>query len=130
MAHDITRDNMAPYYRSLGREWDTALYRESWPTTENITIEHSGVVVGFLRLTQQPPAMYIRDLQIIETARGLGLGSYAIASAEQLARKQGIDTIRLRAFASNPAIRLYKRLGFAPLSEIAGLVTLEKQLSR
>ena len=118
---------MAPYYHSLGREWSTELFRDTWPTTINFTLESTGAIVGFLRLSRLGSAVRIRDLQIVEGAKRRGIGSAAVEAAEHFAREHGADTIQLSVFESNPAIRLYERFGFRKVGESEGVISFEKR---
>ncbi len=126
-AHDLTRDNMATYYRASGRTWDTGIFRDSWPTTENFTLEISGSPVGFLRLSQTDKTLWVRDLQITTAAQGQGVGTFALVLTEQIARERGANELRLRAFEDNPAIRLYLKHGFRRVGRDGPLVTFSKR---
>jgi ribosomal protein S18 acetylase RimI-like enzyme len=127
LAHDVTRDNMARYYHLQGREWDTNTFRDSWPTTVNFTLEISGEVVGFLRLTQLASSVKVRDIQVVAGQKGRGIGSFALEAAERFTREHGLETIQLDVFETNPAIRLYERLGFRRVKESDGVISLEKR---
>ena len=81
---------MAIYYRTNGLNWDTEVFRDSWPTTENFTLEISGLPVGFLRLSlPSTETLWVRDLQITTVAQGQGVGTFALVSTEQIARERG-----------------------------------------
>src|SRR5690606_7653725 len=44
--------------------------------------------------------------------RGKGLGTKLMKAAEDFARERGIRRIELEVFSKNPALHLYKRLGY------------------
>lgn len=44
--------------------------------------------------------------------RGQGVGSKLMEAAEQLARERGARRMELEVFSQNPAVNLYKRLGY------------------
>ena len=69
---------MQPYYRARDREWNERIFRDSWPTTDNCTLEHRGAIVGFLRVSRAPPVLWVRDIQVVDGARGRGFGSSAV----------------------------------------------------
>jgi hypothetical protein len=56
--HDLTRDNMAPYYATYGRRWDTTLFDASWPQTENYCVLEDGARVGVLRIAQEEKTLW------------------------------------------------------------------------
>ena len=128
LAHDVTRDNMAPYYGLRGIEWSTRVFQESWSTTINFTLEIAGAAVGFLRLTRLASAVKVRDIQVVSGLQGRGIGSFAIEAAERFAKEHGIATVQMNVFDSNPAIRLYERRGFRKVRESNGIVSLEKDV--
>lgn len=121
---------MATHYSALGLKWDTALFKRSWPTTLNYTLEVAGTVAGFLRLAQIESVVRIRDIQLADGFKGQGIGSFAIEATERFAKERGLETIQLSAFRSNPAIRLYERHGFREVGESEGVVTFEKHTVR
>jgi len=125
-AYDLTRENMAIYYAASDRTWDTSTFRDSWPMTENFTLELAGMPVGFLRLAQMGETLWVRDIQIARAAQGQGVGSFAISLAERIARERGAVELRLRVFDSNPAVRLYLRRGFRRAAHDGSFLTLEK----
>ena len=125
-AHDLTQENMAGYYAANHRTWDTNTFRDSWPTTENFTLESSGATVGYLRLSQSDGTLWVRDIQVAKAAQGQGVGSFALSLAERIAHERGATALRLRVFETNPAIRLYMRRGFRRTAHDGPLLTLEK----
>ncbi len=67
----------------------------------------------------EPPATavvaYVFDIDVVESARGRGLGTAIMRSLEQAARDLGADVVRLTVFAEDvPARRMYDRLGYSP----------------
>lgn len=125
-AHDLTRDNMAPYYSAVCRLWNETIFRNSWADTENFVLIVDERVIGVLRMSQDDGALIIRDIQLVDTARGRGYGTAAILEAERIACLRGIGRLRLSVFTDNPAVRLYYRLGFRELGTSGPFIRLEK----
>src|SRR5690349_3434740 len=73
-AHDLTRDNMAKYYATRDRVWDTALFNASWPNTENYCLLEDGARIGVLRIAQEEKTLWVRDLQISPARQSRGGG--------------------------------------------------------
>jgi GNAT superfamily N-acetyltransferase len=126
VAHDWTRANMSHYYDALGRTWDTEMFRDSWPTTENLTLEVEGAAIGFLRLSLSASTVWIRDIQVRPEAQGRGVGTFALRVVQQIALERGTADIRLRVFKINPAIRLYRRNGFEELIDEGATLTMAR----
>lgn len=87
-------------------------------------------VVGALWLRVRPLSTeveaYVFDVEILPEARGRGLGRATMLAAEEAARDQRADVVRLNVFGHNvPAIRLYESLGYSAAS-----ISMAKPLRR
>jgi ribosomal protein S18 acetylase RimI-like enzyme len=82
-------------------------------------------VVGHLWLRVAPapgvdPVVeaYVFDVELVEAARGRGLGTATMLAAEEAARDLGAGVIRLNVFVQDvPALRMYERLGYVTVAE-------------
>jgi ribosomal protein S18 acetylase RimI-like enzyme len=64
---------------------------------------------------------HLEDLFVDESARGSGLGRALVEAALERARRRGCARIELDANEANePALRLYRSVGFASWSDAAG----------
>jgi GNAT superfamily N-acetyltransferase len=75
--------------------------------------------VWFRVAPAEPPASaveaYVFDIDVVEDARGRGLGTAIMLAAEQTALDLGAVVVRLTVFAEDvPARRMYDRLGYFP----------------
>ncbi len=78
---------------------------ESW------VIVHGEEPVGQLLLGVTPQALQVVELAVVSSRRGQGLGTAALQ--EVLARADAEHReVRLNVEHGNPAVRLYRRLGF------------------
>ena len=57
--------------------------------------------VGRLWIAERPPALFVYDVFLDESARGRGIGRQATQLVEQEARRRGLDRIELNVFAGN-----------------------------
>ncbi len=55
---------------------------------------------------------HIAELHVLSERRNLGIGAALLAEAERMARAGGFAAMSLTTTTSNPARRLYERLGF------------------
>lgn len=110
----------------LGRIWQ--LYRQSFPIgrrsedvwrrwldeREVLVAERGGETVAFVHI--EPVAGWITHVGVAEEARGLGVGGFLFSTAvEGWWQERPESELRLSVKPDNtPAIRLYRRLGFAP----------------
>ena len=125
-AHDfafcehLSRSNMAGYRAARGIAWDPARFRASWAEFENLMVLAGDDPVGVLRLLPEGEALGLRDLQVVPSRQGQGIGGWAVRQAQALAVQGGHPRLQLRVYADNPARRLYARLGFTVESETGG----------
>lgn len=97
----------------------TVHYRRHYQPAEFLIIEQAGLAVGRLYLHLGAEDIRIIDISLIEAARGAGLGGALIASVQDRAAAEG-RTVSLHVEASNPAVRLYERLGFRATGAVSG----------
>lgn len=108
----LSRANMAAYHSARGIAWDQHRFLANWGLFENFMVLADGEVAGLLRWLVVDGALEIRDLQLLPAQRGRGVGAWAMGRARSEALARGIGSLRLRVFGENPAMRLYRRLGF------------------
>ena len=118
----LSRGNMTHYREAREIVWDPARFLASWAEFENHIIVVDGVSVGTLRLLAIDDALEIRDLQLLASHQGQGIGSWALETARTLAVARGFGALRLRVFPENPAHRLYSRFGFEAVATENGVV--------
>lgn len=90
-------------------------------------------VVGWLWLRVRPLGSeveaFVFDVEVVEQARGRGLGRAAMLAAEEAARDLGADVVRLNVFGHNTAARgLYESLGYVATSTTVTARLMEKRL--
>lgn len=111
----LARVNMRPYLVCRGLAWDSLKYAHDWPLIESWVIEVDGEPVGVVRFSEEKEALYVRDLQVRESFRCVGLGTWAMAEVKEEARARGLKGLRLKVAPENPAKRLYERLGYVDM---------------
>ena len=109
----LSRANMAHYHAARGVEWNPHRFVAAWSGFENHLVVADDEVAGLLRLLAAGDALDIRDLQLLPAHRGKGIGTWAVARTINEAAARGFGIVRLRVFRESPALRLYRRLGFA-----------------
>ncbi|MDR6924065.1 GNAT family N-acetyltransferase [Pseudomonas sp. BE134] len=112
-ARRLTCDNMLRYYIQHDLLWLDEAFDVAWAGRENRMIVRDEAVLGFVSLSRDASALYIRELHIREAFRGQGAGSWAIDQVFALACKERRPALRLTVFENNPAKNLYERKGLA-----------------
>ncbi|MGE1092007.1 MULTISPECIES: GNAT family N-acetyltransferase [Pseudomonas] len=110
-ARDLTCQNMLRYYIRHDLPWQDEAFDVAWLGRQNWLIVKGDVPVGFLSLSRDMRALYIRELQVAETHQGQGAGSWAIDQVIDMVRKERRPALRLTVFENNPARNLYERKG-------------------
>lgn len=114
-ARTLTQQSMSHYYQQNGLLWSNDGFDTAWAGRENWLICRDDSVLGFVSLSRDSQALYIRELHLLEGCRGLGAGTWVLAQMAQMARAQGL--LRLTVFKTNPAKRLYQRMGLSIVGE-------------
>ena len=108
---NLSKRNMAGYFQKLGIEWDECRFTDSWVELENWVVLANLVPIGCLRLSPRGQALDIRELQVVPESQNQGAATWAIQRVKSMAFGRGFESVGLRVFISNPAQRLYRRLG-------------------
>jgi GNAT superfamily N-acetyltransferase len=110
-ARDLTCRNMLPYYIQHELLWQDEAFDVAWMGRENWLVTRNDIALGFLSLSRDARALYIRELQLAEAFQGQGAGSWAIDQVIEMARHEKRSALRLTVFENNPAKNLYQRKG-------------------
>lgn len=79
-------------------------------------LERNGVPAGRLYLDARPAQLHIVDIALMPELRGKGLGAAILRALQTDARTRGVGVgIFVEKF--NPALRLYRRLGFTDVAD-------------
>ncbi|KPA87766.1 MULTISPECIES: GNAT family N-acetyltransferase [Pseudomonas] len=116
-ARTLTRRNMMAYYCEYDLLWQEEAFDIAWAGRQNALLCEGEQVLGFVSFSRDARALYIRELQLIEAGRGRGLGGWLIIQARDIAFREGRPEVRLTVFKSNPARRLYERMGLEVVGE-------------
>lgn len=116
-ARALTYDAMKSYYAQYGLLWSDGGFDVAWEGRENWLICNDNAVMGFISLSRDSKALYIRELHMLECFRKQGAGSWVLDQMALKASTQGLGLLRLTVFKTNPARRLYQRLGLNIVGE-------------
>ncbi len=116
-ARQLTLKNMMAYYCEYDLLWLDEAFDTAWAGRQNELLCDGEQVLGFVSFSRDARALYIRELQLVESGRGQGLGGWLIEQARDIAFREGRGELRLTVFKSNPAQRLYLRQGLKVVGE-------------
>ena len=82
-----------------------------------------GRTVGMIKVVQAAESWTIEQLQVEPEFQGNGVGAAVVRNVQSNARAAGVKLL-LGVLSANPALWLYKRLGFEVVGEDNGIVEL------
>lgn len=110
-ARELTCKSMLRYYIQHDLLWQDEAFDVAWAGRDNRLIAWGDNVLGYVSLSRDASALYIRELHIVEAFRGQGNGSWVIDQVLVLARRERRPALRLTVFENNPTRALYERKG-------------------
>ena len=94
-------------------ETQRAAYAAARPNARYETIEHRGRPIGRLIVDRRDDEIHLVDIALLPGARGRGIGGALIRGLCE----PGGRPVRLRVERRNPALGLYRRLGFVEIGD-------------
>ena len=91
-------------------------YRTYYPAAEWLVVQCRGEDVGRLYLEEWPGQLRIIDIALLPSARGHGLGAAILSDTLAMAAARG-KAASIHVEKNNPAMRLYRRLGFLTVED-------------
>lgn len=88
-----------------------AHYQKYYPTADWLVIEHGGEAIGRLYIERWPTQHRIIDIAFLPEHRGNGFGTALLHDLMDEAAAAG-KAVSIHVEKNNPAMRLYRRLGF------------------
>lgn len=94
----------------------TAYYRMNYPAAAFSIVQLENFPIGRLYVNRADPEIRVIDITLAEKYRNRGIGGSLLRTLLAEARATG-RLVRLHVERSNPALRLYQRLGFRDIQE-------------
>lgn len=101
-----------------------AQYAHDFPQAEDRLILLAGRPAGRLLVDRAPGRMTVVDIALLPEARGAGVGTSLLEGLIRDAAGAG-SRLALSVTAGGPAERLYRRLGFIPLTSAPPYLSME-----
>ena len=110
----IHRENMRGYVEQ-NYSWNDNLFKHKFIPDDYIVLQQQEII-GFLKIVPQNNSLYLGEIQIKSTYRNRGIGTTIL---QCIIDRSSINyqCIWLQVLKGNPAIRLYRRLGFKTFTE-------------
>jgi ribosomal protein S18 acetylase RimI-like enzyme len=91
-------------------------YRTFYSTTAFDVLERNGAPCGRLYLQRRQTTLHIIDIALLPASRGQGTGTAILEAVKAHARASGVGVTHM-VEKHNPALRLYRRLGFTEIAD-------------
>ncbi|MGF6200900.1 GNAT family N-acetyltransferase [Pseudomonas laurylsulfatiphila] len=128
-ARQLTCKNMLRYYIRHDLMWQDEAFDVAWAGRDNRLLTSGDQMLGYVSLSRDARALYIRELQVVEAFRGLGMGSWAIDQVLSVAHQERRPALRLTVFENNPARALYERKGFTVVGKDECFLRMQLDIS-
>ena len=112
---------LAMQYEAQRRSWDQQFPAAAWQV-----VVLDGEPVGRLYLDRREDEIRVVDIALLPAYRGRGIGSTLLADVLAAAAADRL-AVRIHVEKSNPARRLYDRLGFVPIADVGVYDLMEWQ---
>ena len=89
-ARTLTHEAMNGYYTQYGLLWSNDGFDTAWAGRENWLICRDDSVLGFVSLSRDSRALYIRELHLLASCRKQGAGSWVLEQMALKACAQGL----------------------------------------
>jgi ribosomal protein S18 acetylase RimI-like enzyme len=123
----LTKTNMLELFTRHWGGWDSSKFCDGFKE-ENIQIIISGgKPLGYYSLVINEDSIFLDNIQISEAARGQGIGKAILA---EIIEASGSKDLTLTTFSDNPALNLYKRLGFLITDQSGATVKMKRSGTR
>ena len=99
-------------------------YRGAYPDGEFLLVEMDGEPIGRLYRAATPASFHLIDITLRPEWRNRGIGTQLLRETMSLAAATGLP-VQLHVDKSNPARRLYARLGFREVGDAGLYLRLE-----
>jgi len=101
-------------------------YQAAYGQAEHQIVEQDGKPVGRIMVLWEKDFALLVDIALLAEYRGRGVGSELLGELVQKCTRMGVP-LRLQVLKTNPALRLYQRLGFATTGEDQMYIQMERR---
>ncbi|TPG66841.1 GNAT family N-acetyltransferase [Pseudomonas arsenicoxydans] len=129
-ARKLTCDNMLRYYIQHDLLWLDEAFDVAWAGRENRMIVRNEAVLGFVSLSRDANALYIRELHVLAAFQEQGAGGWVIDQVFAFACKERRPALRLTVFENNPAKKLYERKGLKVVGQDECFLRMQRDIDR
>lgn len=124
--HNITKNNMKDLVEKYWGGWSSKKFKSTLNKKNIKIVEYDNTIIGFYDIEPQKNLLHIRNMQLVSSFQGQGIGSFLMSLVEKEAKHRGFKKITLRVFKSNPAKEFYLKLGYKITKKDKNSAVMEK----
>jgi ribosomal protein S18 acetylase RimI-like enzyme len=99
-------------------------YESAYPQAEHQIVEQDGQPIGRIMVVRNEDSALLVDIALLSEHRALGIGERLLRELLLQSSRDRVP-VRLQVLKTNPALRLYERLGFTRTSEDQMYIQME-----
>lgn len=122
----LTKRNMEHYFKVHWGGWKKREYCRHYNPKCMWVFYFNGKRFGYLSYKAEDKSAHLTNVQLSSRFRNRGIGQKMMTQSELALVKGGISRVTLTVFEENPAVRLYKRMGYRQVENRNGTLKLEK----
>ena len=107
--YGLLKQNMFELFSRHWGGWKPDAFRQDFCPANITIVTIEGRDVGYFSLKETETGLYLENIQLLPSFQGKGVGTIIL---KRILQDNVSKPIELTTFTDNPAIRLYKRLGF------------------
>lgn len=123
--YDLTKQNMFELFCRHWGAWNPSAFRNDFNARNTTIVIVDEQQIGYFSLKKiDQYIIYLENIQLLPEIQGQGIGT---AILEDIFRNNAFCSIHLTTFLDNPALRLYKSLGFVITERDGATVYMERK---
>ena len=123
--YHLTKQNMFELFCRHWGTWNPSAFRNDFNAKNTTIIIVDEQQIGYFSLKKiDKNIVYLENIQLLPEVQGQGIGT---AILEDIFRNNAFCSIHLTTFLDNPALRLYKSLGFVITKRDRATVYMERK---
>ena len=107
--HKLTKENMYDLFCRHWGGWIASAFRKDFDVDSTTIIIHKSSRVGYFSLKRNIAELYLDNLQLSQSFQRQCLGTRIL---KNILINNKLQQISLTTFSDNPAIHLYRKIGF------------------
>ena len=126
--YDLHKEALKDYIEvtwGWDEEWQQDYFQKKFDISERRIIQYQGNDIGCVTVRDEGSYLFLGYIAILPKFQNMGIGTVLVQQVIENAAQRDIS-VRLHVLRSNPARRLYERLGFIIIDETETKYIMEK----